>query len=759
MKPSRATWFRRIIAPACTAALLLSPSVSLASPTTDDAVQTASADAETTTEPSLDTETDAGTDAEADVISETDPEIDAPRDQARRLTLGSHTGLSDSIDPAGEVDWFVFDAPQAGTYTVEFFEVSTSLEMLTSAHSGNTLIQRDSPGDGVVHRRISVPVAIPGTYHVRATARFGTQRGTYRVRVLPQYDQGLTWLSNGEADGALALAPEVRVGRQYAVNRAIEPVPAGARRTNADVDWIRFYAPRAGTYTVEAFDSATELRMSGWDRNGNALGSQYNGAGTVEQFVQLDVSIPGDYFVRTTTRFGDQTGTYKLRVLPQFDQGHSWDSTYEPNNTRSTGFSATLGRTLTAAMETRRSNSRDSADVDWFNASFTAGNQHVVQFTPNGFEAIVGVYNASGTLLTQSRCFSGNTCDYSVTPSIAGVHHVRVAPRFGSESGTYSLCIRRAGSTCTSPAAKVTRLGGSDRYATAAQVASQFPANVDVAFVAGGANFPDALAGAARAGAVNAPVLLTRAGSIPGPTAAQLNRLRPQRIVVLGGTGAVDNAVLQDLRQYARSTGADAVTRVSGADRFATSARISSLYSPGVATAYVATGRAFPDALSGAALAGRNGAPLLLVDTNRIPGSIDAELRRLRPQRIVILGGNGAVSGAVQTELATYASASTNKVTRIAGSDRYLTSASVASRFPAGVQGAYVATGSTFPDALAGAALAGTRNSPVLLTRAGELPGAITTELQRLRAGHGYVIGSPNVVSENVARQLATYIR
>ncbi|MBY0398138.1 MAG: cell wall-binding repeat-containing protein, partial [Thermoleophilia bacterium] len=75
---------------------------------------------------------------------------------------------------------------------------------------------------------------------------------------------------------------------------------------------------------------------------------------------------------------------------------------------------------------------------------------------------------------------------------------------------------------------------------------------------------------------------------------------------------------------------------------------------PGVAVAYVATGLDFPDALAGAALAALTRGPLLLVTPDGLPAAAAAELGRLRPARIVILGGSGVVGDAVQTQLPTF---------------------------------------------------------------------------------------------------------
>ena len=196
------------------------------------------------------------------------------------------------------------------------------------------------------------------------------------------------------------------------------------------------------------------------------------------------------------------------------------------------------------------------------------------------------------------------------------------------------------------------RLAGSDRYGTAAAIsAATFQPGVKVAYVATGANFPDALAGAAAAGDGDAPVLLVQSDAIPAATAAELVRLQPGRIVVLGGPSVVSGGVLNALKGY--TTGS--VSRQSGSDRYGTAAAISAAtFDPGVAVAYVATGANFPDALAGAAAAGSTGGPVLLVEQDAIPDATAAELARLKPGRIVVLGAGGVISDVVKVGLSAY---------------------------------------------------------------------------------------------------------
>jgi putative cell wall-binding protein len=304
------------------------------------------------------------------------------------------------------------------------------------------------------------------------------------------------------------------------------------------------------------------------------------------------------------------------------------------------------------------------------------------------------------------------------------------------------------------PPSWVTRMAGSDRYATAAAISrASFASGVGVAYVATGANYPDALAGGAAAAADGAPILLTQRGSLPAATAAELARLKPQRIVMLGGTAAISASVASQLAAHAPG----GVTRLAGADRYATAASISAATFPrGVPVAYVATGANYPDALAAIPLAARTSSPLLLTHFSGAPGATTNELTRLAPGRIVVLGGAAAVSESVVAQLRSYTSGT---VTRIAGADRYGTAAAVASTFAPGRSSTFLATGTAYPDALAGGPAAALLGVPLLLVAPDRLPAPTAGQLDRIRPERLVVLGGFAAIRDEVAAAAALAAR
>ena len=192
----------------------------------------------------------------------------------------------------------------------------------------------------------------------------------------------------------------------------------------------------------------------------------------------------------------------------------------------------------------------------------------------------------------------------------------------------------------------IERLSGANRFQTSAAVArAAFTGPVDVAYVADGGNFPDALAGGAAGARDGGPVLLTRRGTVPQAIIEALRTLAPRRIVVLGSQAAVGDAVVQQLQAL---TGGG-VTRRAGANRYQTAARVSAASFDTADRVYVAFGAGFADALGGAAAAGRDRSPLLLSPAGALPQVVRDEIIRLGARQIVVLGGR--IGGPVEAEL------------------------------------------------------------------------------------------------------------
>jgi len=301
-------------------------------------------------------------------------------------------------------------------------------------------------------------------------------------------------------------------------------------------------------------------------------------------------------------------------------------------------------------------------------------------------------------------------------------------------------------------------VAGATRYETAIEASKRaYPTGSSTVVVATGANWPDALGGAALAGTVDGPLLLTTPTSLPSAVSAEIARLGARHAYILGGTGAVAPAVEAALDAQLSGT----VTRLAGVDRYGTAAAVANKVveltgSSFSGKAFVATGANFPDALGASPLAASSRTPILLAPyggSPYLPAAVESA---------AILGGTGAVSATTETSVKS--ALGTANVTRVGGADRYETAALVAEHgVSAGMHwdGVGIATGAAFPDALSGGAMLGSFDSVLLLTPAASLAPAAEQRLSSHEAQIGTVhfIGGTGAVSQSVRDRVAQVLQ
>jgi putative cell wall-binding protein len=298
-------------------------------------------------------------------------------------------------------------------------------------------------------------------------------------------------------------------------------------------------------------------------------------------------------------------------------------------------------------------------------------------------------------------------------------------------------------------------LYGGTRYETAARISeAAYPRGAARVVLTTGRNWPDALGGAALAGAYDAPILLCDPGSLPAATAAEITRLGAKQVTILGGTVAVTDDVRVALESL-MVTGT--VTRVEGASRYGTAqkvaqAAITELGSTWSGTAFVATGADFPDALAASPLSAYAGWPIYLAAPGELPPTAVMEAAGVTD--VLVLGGEIAISDTQMTALEGTFGA--DHVDRLQGVSRYETALAIA-RFGITDVGlewdrAAFASGQNFPDALSGGALQGARDSVLLLTRTDSLPSAVSSALSVPpgEISSTGILGGPSAVSQQV---------
>jgi putative cell wall-binding protein len=183
------------------------------------------------------------------------------------------------------------------------------------------------------------------------------------------------------------------------------------------------------------------------------------------------------------------------------------------------------------------------------------------------------------------------------------------------------------------------RVDGIDRYDTAVKIANIL-GDPPTVFEVDGTNFPDGLS-AGPAAALSHGVILLTAGNVQAPETAQYIATHPTDVrYAIGGPAAAADPTAQPL---------------VGADRYATSIVVANQLFASPSIVAIASGVAFPDALSGGALAGIDGAPMLLVPSNvPLPASMQSYFNRYSNTVLSawLFGGTAAVSTPVAKAIA-----------------------------------------------------------------------------------------------------------
>ena len=273
----------------------------------------------------------------------------------------------------------------------------------------------------------------------------------------------------------------------------------------------------------------------------------------------------------------------------------------------------------------------------------------------------------------------------------------------------------------------VDRVAGANRYEVAVNISKAAnPTTAPVVYVANGENYPDALSAGPAAAFEGGPLLLVKPGELPSVVAAEIDRLNPAKIVVVGGVASVSAPVFTSLQALAGET-----VRITGADRYEASRNVAEYAFGGadVPLVYLATGEKFPDALAAGGAAGSQDAPVVLVRggaTDLDSGTVEL-LDALGTTDTRVLGGEASVSPGVFADIAALSTA-----VRLGGADRYEAARAINTDAFDTAEGAFVTTGLNFPDALAGSAWAAAAGSPLYAVPGNCVPVGVLADLETL---------------------------
>lgn len=291
---------------------------------------------------------------------------------------------------------------------------------------------------------------------------------------------------------------------------------------------------------------------------------------------------------------------------------------------------------------------------------------------------------------------------------------------------------------------KVERLAGASRYNTAVAISKSGWSQSDYVVLVDGNNFPDALVGSSFAYLKDAPVLITPSDALDNDIRAEIERLGTKTVYILGNNTSVSQTIENDLKQKYN------VIRIGGAEVLDTAVKVGDEVRKlkQFDTVAIATQGNFPDALAIAPFSAKNTMPILFSELGRLRTDTKEALQKWGLKDVVIAGGTGVISSAVENELTSMGIT----VKRLAGQDRYDTALEIIKHFEP--QGGYtnisIATGENYPDALTGAVLAAKTNTPLILVNRDSVKSGVADYVNGHTISKAYMFGGSAVISDGV---------
>lgn len=321
-------------------------------------------------------------------------------------------------------------------------------------------------------------------------------------------------------------------------------------------------------------------------------------------------------------------------------------------------------------------------------------------------------------------------------------------------AGTLALAVCLTGGAALASSAQAAsgfsfsaRVGGADRFETAAIASAKAFTKADTVVVVNYMATVDGLSASYAAGLHSAPILYTKTNELPDVSAAEIARLGAKNIIIVGGTGVVS----ADLKSSWESNGFS-VTRLSGGDRYETAAKVAASGTAAPGKVFVANGNAPADALAVGPIAFAKHYPILLTKSDSVPTATSDELASLGTSTRVVAGGNAVVSDSTYGDL--------KATKRLYGANRQGTAVEVskwaiASEGFSNKDAALVGnTDANTADALVAAPLAGKNGVSLLFTQNGTVgttTGDYLTSISATLTGTGYVFGGTGAISTSIA--------
>lgn len=293
----------------------------------------------------------------------------------------------------------------------------------------------------------------------------------------------------------------------------------------------------------------------------------------------------------------------------------------------------------------------------------------------------------------------------------------------------------------------ISRISGSDRYETAVKVSQEEFETSKYLILASGEEFSDALIGGTLSTQIEAPILLVEQDSIPNNVQAEIKRLNPEEVFLLGGTSTISESVENNIKKLISNT-----HRIAGKNRFETAEEIRKTriklggFDKLPETFFYYD--SYADALASIPFINKS-------NTALIPVYNSDTVYDNKNGPVYIIGGYDNFARVFSEGIE-------NGTFRIYGKDRYETAFEISDSFQMfqdyALDTIVLVDGTNYPDALTSSVLASKNNGTILLTEPNKLPDITKKRIDYDNIKNIIIVGGENSVSTDIEKELNNYI-
>lgn len=293
------------------------------------------------------------------------------------------------------------------------------------------------------------------------------------------------------------------------------------------------------------------------------------------------------------------------------------------------------------------------------------------------------------------------------------------------------------------------RISGDNRFKTAVELSKKhYPESAKAVFITAGHAYTDALVMSPLTNKYDGPVLLSEKDNLSDDVLAEIKRLNPEKIFIIGGENTIGQRVI-DLIAEETSINAE---RINGLNRYDTSLKIADVINKDnkFSEVFIVNGYKEIDAISISGIAVQKNIPVILTDGKSLDSDIKSALVNYGVTNAVLIGGENTLQNSLETDIKSL----DISIERIGGKDRFETSLLINKKYINTSRNPFIANGINAVDALTAGPLAGKNKSPMILIMKDNIPEGVGEYINSLGYEMITVLGGLNSIMDETVFDL-----